>query len=204
MLSMAGGLYLTSALEKLASLRLLRKLVVRSFLGSPYGGMQYHKCMRANSLEAAVAEPDTQPDMARCHRCLDASSSQADVCSYAGERVWVATAAGQIEVLDIRAGRMSGALKGSTGSVRALDLHPTEPLIASVGLDRHLRLHNTATRKQVASVYMKQHLMDVTFCPSPAPQKEAKEGAAAEVPAEGQRAKAIKRHHKGVNCGAAL
>ena len=141
---------------------------------------------------------------ARCHSQQVTSSSQAGMCSYAGERVWVATAAGQIEVLDIRAGRLSGALKGSTGSVRALDLHPTEPLLASVGLDRHLRLHNTATRKQVASVYLKQHLMGVVFCPTPAPQKEAKEGAAAEVPAEGQHAAATKRHHKRIKSGKKL
>ena len=99
---------------------------------------------------------------------------------------------------------MSGAVKGSTGSVRALDLHPTEPLLASVGLDRHLRLHNTATRKQVASVYLKQHLMGVAFCPTPAPQKEAKEGAAAEVPAEGQRGTTTKRHHKRAKSGRKL
>ena len=164
--------------------------------------MRYHHSMHADTLEGAVAEPATQPGMAGCHSRQDASASQAGVCSYAGERVWVATAAGQIEVLDIRAGRLSGALKGSTGSVRALDLHPTEPLLASVGLDRHLSLHNTATRKQVASVYLKQHSMGVVFCPTPAPQKAAKEGAAAEVPAEGQRATVTKRRHKRVKSGA--
>ena len=194
---MAGGLFSTLALEKLAFVHLLQKIVVRIVMVL-LGGMQYHHSMHAATLETAVAEPAIQPDMARCHSRQDASSFQAGVCSHAGERVWVATAAGQIEVLDIRAGRLSGALKGSTGSVRALDLHPTEPLLASVGLDRHLRLHNTATRKQVASVYLKQHLMGVVFCPTPAPQKAAKEGAAAEVPAEGQRATAIKRHHKRV------
>ena len=72
---MAGGLSLTLALEKLASLHLLQKLVVSSILGIPLVGMQYYCSMHANFLEAAVTEPATQPDMARCHSGQNTSSS---------------------------------------------------------------------------------------------------------------------------------
>ena len=99
----------------------------------------------------------------------------------AGSRAWIANAAGQMEVLDLRAGKMAGALKGSTGSVRWLALHPSEPLIASAGLDRHVRLHSTATRKQVSSVYLKQRLEGVAFCPAPAIAQQAEAEADPEM-----------------------
>ena len=83
--------------------------------------------------------------------------------------MWVANAAGQLEALDLAAGKMAGALKGSAGSVRALALHPSEPVLASVGLDRFLRVHSTASRKQLAAVYLKQHLTGVAFCRAPEP-----------------------------------
>ncbi len=101
-----------------------------------------------------------------------------------------------MEVLDLGAGKMSGALKGSTGSVRALALHPSEPLLASAGLDRYVRVHSTATRKQVASVYLKQHLTGVMFCPAPpVPQKAEDEGAPEEQD-KSKPAKAAKKHRK--------
>ena len=105
------------------------------------------------------------------------------LCIVAGKRAWASNAAGQIEVLDIRAGKMDGALKGPTGSVRCLALHPSEPLIASAGLDRHVRLHSTATRKQVMSVYLKQRLEGVAFCPAPAVIHSAEAEAEAETKA---------------------
>lgn len=115
---------------------------------------------------------------------------------YAGERVWVANAAGQVEMLDLQAGKMAGAVKGATGSVRALALHPTEPLLASVGLDRFLRVYSTATRKQLTAVYLKQQLTGVSFCPAlpqdAAPDNEQEAGAAA---ASGKTAKR-KKHRK--------
>ena len=50
------------------------------------------------------------------------------------------------------------------GSVRALALHPGRPILASVGLDRFLRLHDTSTRALLAKVYLKQQLTG--GCPS--------------------------------------
>lgn len=70
------------------------------------------------------------------------------------------------------------------GSVRALALHPALPLLASVGLDRHLRLHSTTSRACLAKLYLKTQLSDVAFCPTdasmlpPPPRAEAAEEAA--------------------------
>ena len=49
----------------------------------------------------------------------------------------------------------------SAGSLRALAVHPQLPILASVGLDRFLRLHDTRTRQPLAKVYLKQQLTGV-------------------------------------------
>ncbi len=56
--------------------------------------------------------------------------------------------------------------------------HPAEPLLASVGLDRFLRVHSTASRCQLAEVYLKQHLTGVAFCPAAPPKEGDAEGRA--------------------------
>lgn len=73
----------------------------------------------------------------------------------AGHRVWLGNGLGQIEVLDVVSRRFSGAVKGLAGGVRALAVHPTQPVLASVGLDRYLRLHATHSRRLLAKVYCK-------------------------------------------------
>lgn len=84
----------------------------------------------------------------------------------AGMRCWVANGLGQVEVYDFRAGRFAGAIKGIAGSVRSLALHPDRPVIASVGLDRFLRLHDTGSRRSLGKVYLKTLLTHVDFCPA--------------------------------------
>lgn len=50
--------------------------------------------------------------------------------------------------------------------MRALALYPAEePLIASAGLDRFLRLHNTTTKASAGRVYLKQQLTCVCWLP---------------------------------------
>ena len=91
------------------------------------------------------------------HRCLLPPT---------GQRVWAANGAGAVEALDLRAGRMGGSLKGAGGSVRSLALHPGgEPLIASAGLDRFVRVHNTSTRANLGRAYTKQQLTAVAWLP---------------------------------------
>lgn len=83
-----------------------------------------------------------------------------------GNRCWVADAQGRIEAYDVRAGRFIRSLKGVTGSVRSVALHPTRPLIASVGLDRFLRLHNTGRGgKSLEKFYLKTELNCAAWLP---------------------------------------
>jgi hypothetical protein len=89
---------------------------------------------------------------------------------HAGNQLWVANSRGCMEALDMRAQRMGGALAGASGSVRSLAAHSQQPLLASGGLDRCLRVHSTATRKLVGKCYLKQQLASVCFLPV-APQQ---------------------------------
>lgn len=75
-----------------------------------------------------------------------------------GRRCWAADSQGRIEVFDVAAGKLHGAMQPCGGSIRALALQPDDQLLASVGLDRYLRLHSTQTRKTVTKVYLKQQL----------------------------------------------
>jgi WD40 repeat protein len=47
-----------------------------------------------------------------------------------------------------------GNYKGNAGSVRSLALHPTLPLLAAVGLDRHLRIYHVGTQKLLKKVLL--------------------------------------------------
>ncbi|XP_006875090.1 PREDICTED: WD repeat-containing protein 74 isoform X2 [Chrysochloris asiatica] len=58
-----------------------------------------------------------------------------------GNSVIVGNTHGQLAEIDLRQGRLLGCLKGLAGSVRALQCHPSKPLLASCGLDRVLRVH---------------------------------------------------------------
>lgn len=102
--------------------------------------------------------------------------------------MWAASGAGRVEVLDVAAGRMQGALAGAAGSVRCLALHPSEPLLASAGLDRFVRVHSSGTRKQLGRTYLKTHITGLAWVPPPLAAPAADEAAGSG--AEGQGAAA--------------
>ena len=83
-----------------------------------------------------------------------------------GQRVWVSNAIGSVEMYDVRGGRFTGAINGIAGSVRDLAMHPEGKKIASVGLDRFLRVHDTTSRKSSGKVYLKTQLTGVAWCPA--------------------------------------
>lgn len=104
-----------------------------------------------------------------------------------GAQVWVGNGRGQVQALDLRAFKQGPALKGSAGAIRGLALHPTHPVMASVGLDRHLRLHSTPKRTLLAKAYLKQLLTGVAWMPpppKPVPQQQAGQEAATESAAK--------------------
>ncbi|XP_058267183.1 WD repeat-containing protein 74 isoform X2 [Hemibagrus wyckioides] len=65
---------------------------------------------------------------------------------------------GQLATLDLRKGLVRGCMKGTAGSVRGLQCHPSLPLVASCGLDRFLRIHNLQDRTLIHKVYLKSRL----------------------------------------------
>ena len=100
-----------------------------------------------------------------------------------GLHCWAANGQGIVERLDVESRRIHGGMKGSTGSVRALSAlsltlgggadHDHEeaskvskvlPIVASVGLDRYLRVFHASTRKCLHKIYLKQQLTAVAIC----------------------------------------
>eukprot|EP00941_MAST-03F_sp_MAST-3F-sp1_P004443 g4443.t1 len=75
----------------------------------------------------------------------------------------VADKKGTIEHIDISTFKRIGRFKGCGGSVRALSCHPNKEMIASVGLDRWLRVHDMNNRRCQHKVYMKQRCNALLF-----------------------------------------
>ncbi|KAF3834494.1 hypothetical protein F7725_027052 [Dissostichus mawsoni] len=75
-----------------------------------------------------------------------------------GTSVVVGNTRGEVAVLDLRKGLVRGVLKGLCGGVRALQCHPSLPIVASCGLDRFLRIHSLEDRKLQHKVYLKSRL----------------------------------------------
>ena len=95
--------------------------------------------------------------------------------------------------------------------MRSLSLHPSLPLLAATGLDRHVRVFSTRTRRQAASLFIKQPATAVAWDwrsadalapppvqpPEPEPAVPRRRSAAA-APAEEEVPVAVprKRKHK--------
>jgi len=62
---------------------------------------------------------------------------------------------------------------GMSGSVRSISFHPTEPLLAAVGLDRFLHVWDSRNKKSQVKVYMKQRLNHVLFSSFVPPEVKA-------------------------------
>ncbi|GMH44578.1 hypothetical protein BSKO_12530 [Bryopsis sp. KO-2023] len=85
-----------------------------------------------------------------------------------GDNIWMANALGHMERYDVSKRRLRGTLTGRiTGSIRSMVAHPERPLLASAGLDRCVRLHDTAQRVMRVKVYVKYQCTGVDFLPVP-------------------------------------
>ncbi|XP_069578760.1 WD repeat-containing protein 74 [Brachyistius frenatus] len=94
----------------------------------------------------------------------------------AGSTVTVGNTQGQLGLLDLRGrGLVCGCLKGLAGGVRALQCHPSRPLVASCGLDRFLRVHSLDDRSLQHKVYLKSRLNCLLLA-----SRELQEGGGAE------------------------
>ena len=81
----------------------------------------------------------------------------------AHDQAYLGNGRGDLACLDMRSGKGLGKFRGLTGSCRNICIHPTEPLLASVSLDRYLRVHDIKTRELRYKFYLKYKLNCVMF-----------------------------------------
>ncbi|XP_019729872.1 WD repeat-containing protein 74 [Hippocampus comes] len=94
----------------------------------------------------------------------------------AGDSVVVGNTHGQIAVLDLRKGLVRGCFKGLAGGVRGLQCHASQPLVASCGLDRFLRIHSLENRRVQHKVYLKSRLNCLLLASRPLEEAECAVG----------------------------
>jgi ribosome biogenesis protein NSA1 len=72
--------------------------------------------------------------------------------------VYVSDCAGGLQLWDIRACRRMHTLRGSSGSIRCIDLDVSRSRICTVSLDRYVCQYDCKTQKSVLSAYIKNRL----------------------------------------------
>ena len=82
---------------------------------------------------------------------------------------------GRVSRVDLRTLRLNGVYKGNTGSIRDIAIHPSMNVVATVGLDRIMRVFDIETRQQLHRVYLRQRLNCVLFSSEELVQCLAKE-----------------------------
>jgi len=93
-----------------------------------------------------------------------------------GRYVVLGDGGGRLQQRDRRMnGRMVHVYHGIGGSVRGIQMHQSEPMIAAAGLDRFMRVYDVNTRKQLNKVYLKQKLNAVLFSTQTKEQAKADE-----------------------------
>ena len=112
---------------------------------------------------AAAPTPVRNNGLSGAGAAVTALSPEAGGAAFA--RVWAGDSAGLLRSVDLRTSRPEGVLKGATGGVRWAAPHPGAALVASAGADGFLRVHHSRTRKLVGSLWLKQPLRSVCWCP---------------------------------------
>jgi len=70
---------------------------------------------------------------------------------------------GFIRKIDLRSRLEVGKFKGFAGTVKDVKVHNTLPFMASVGLDRFLRVHHINSKKLLQKLYLKQQMTAILF-----------------------------------------
>ncbi|KAK3104105.1 hypothetical protein FSP39_024457 [Pinctada imbricata] len=65
---------------------------------------------------------------------------------------------GKMGTIDVRTGKVVNLFKGFAGGIRDIQCHASEPIVASCGLDRYLRVHDLNTRALLHKFYLKSRL----------------------------------------------
>ncbi|KAK8811294.1 hypothetical protein WA158_003029 [Blastocystis sp. Blastoise] len=77
--------------------------------------------------------------------------------------LYVSDIIGRVVGFNLSTHRIYGVFKGNVGSVRDIQLHPSLPLLATVGLDRILRIYDIPSRDLKHRIYLRQRLNTVVF-----------------------------------------
>ena len=85
-----------------------------------------------------------------------------------GYQVFVGNSCGDMALIDLRGKPyVMQKYKGGAGSIRSIECHGTEPLVASCGLDRYLRVHDINTKQLLHKYYLKSRLNCLLFTSLP-------------------------------------
>jgi len=86
------------------------------------------------------------------------------VISNDGTYLYISDNVGDIYVLDTRKDlQLAGKMKGAMGCIKQMALSPLHPYLASVSLDRYVRIYNTNTNKLFRKIYLKNKLTSVAL-----------------------------------------
>ncbi|XP_078000798.1 WD repeat-containing protein 74-like [Glandiceps talaboti] len=90
--------------------------------------------------------------------------------------VVVGNSHGQMAKIDLRKGLVHKVYRGFAGSIRCIQCHESKPLVASCGLDRHLRIHDTNSGELKHKVYLKSRLNCLLFSKRESEETKETEG----------------------------
>ncbi|CAG9859512.1 unnamed protein product [Phyllotreta striolata] len=85
--------------------------------------------------------------------------------AYRERQCLVGTTKGYMQLLDMKAGKCLKTFTSFTGSITSIACDPTEPIVVSVSLDKHLRMHHLETKELLQKVYMKVNLTSLLIRP---------------------------------------
>lgn len=80
------------------------------------------------------------------------------LCPLSENYALVGNAVGKMATVDFRKGSVVNIFKGFAGCIKDLQCYETEPLVASCGLDRFVRIHNYKTKELKHKFYLKSRL----------------------------------------------
>ncbi|XP_071041287.1 WD repeat-containing protein 74 isoform X2 [Parasteatoda tepidariorum] len=78
-------------------------------------------------------------------------------------QIVVGSSRGRMALIDLRKKLLVHVFKGFAGSIRCVQCHPTQPLVASCGLDRFLRIHELNQHKLLKKIYLKTKLNTLLY-----------------------------------------
>lgn len=85
------------------------------------------------------------------------------LCSSNESHAIIGNSQGKMATIDLRKGKVVNIFKGFAGSIRDIKCHKKQPLVASCGLDRYVRIHDYQTKELKQKFYLKSRLNCLLF-----------------------------------------